>query len=243
MTKKKKNYLYIILMFLWVFLLFYTSLFLIKPDIEKIPYSNVIYDKNNIQIWEIIVDNNYRHQKLEFNEIPDFTKKSIIILEDKTFYQNNWIDFSALFRAIINNLSNKNVTQWASTISSQVIRNNYWLNSKRTFLIKIKEFYLSLALNINYSKDEILTNYLWNIYFWYLNYWIKSASNYYFWKDLQNLTNAEQIALLILPKNPKKYDPYKNRTDFKKRFISISDTLLKNNLVSKSEYESIINEK
>ncbi len=240
--KIKKIYKFLIILFFWFFVI-YLSIYFIKPDIEKIPYSKVIYDKNNIQIWEIIVDNKYRHQKLKFSEIPEFSKKSILILEDKNFYKNNWIDFVALLRATINNLSSGNIVEWASTISSQVIRNNYWLNEKRTFLRKFKEFYLSLALNKNYSKDEILTNYLWNIYFWYLNYWIKSASNYYFWKDLQSLTIAEQIALLVLPKNPKKYDPYTNKQEFKSRFKSIINTLKENKTISISEYNSILNEK
>ncbi len=242
LNKKEKKYKFIFLFF-FVFLLSYLSIFIIKPNINQIPYSTTIYDSNNIKIWEIITDNKYRHELLKFEEIPEFTKKSIINLEDKTFYQNNWIDYKALLRAIINNFSNTNTTQWASTISSQVIRNNYWLNSKRTFFIKLKEFYLSLALNKNYSKNEILTNYLWNIYFGYLNYWIKSASNYYFWKDLQNLTKAEQIVLISLPKNPKKYDPCKNRQEFKTRFKSVTTSLFKNKIITQEEYNSIINEK
>ncbi len=242
-TKKSKIYLHTILIFFSAFLLFYVSLFIITPDINQIPYSTLIYDTNNIKIWELITNNKYRHQKIQFEEITEFTKKSIINLEDKTFYQNNWIDYSAIFRAISNNFEAWNVVEWASTISSQVIRNNYWLNNKRTFLLKIKEFYLSLALNKHYSKDEILTNYLSNIYFGYLNYWIKSASNYYFWKDLENLTKAEQIALISLPKNPKKYDPYKNRQEFKTRFKSVTTSLLKNKIITREEYNSILNEK
>jgi len=242
LNKKIRKYKFIFLFF-FIFLLSYFSTFIIKPNINQIPYSTTIYDTNNIKIWEIITDNKYRHEKLDFEEIPKFTKKSIINLEDKTFYQNNWIDYLALIRAVRNNISNTQILEWASTISSQVIRNNYWLNAKRTFFIKLKEFYLSLALNKNYSKEEILTNYLWNIYFGYLNYWIKSASNYYFWKDLQNLTKAEQIALICLPKNPKKYDPYKNRQEFKTRFKSVTTSLFKNNIINEEEYNSIINEK
>lgn len=243
LNKKILNYKKIILIFFWViFILFLAWLYFIKPDIEKIPYSTIIYDENNIRIWEIIIDNKYRHEKIKFEEIPEFTKQVVISLEDKSFFSNIWIDFTALARALINNFSQKNI-QWASTISSQVIRNNYWLNEKRTFFRKFKEFYLALALNLNYSKDEILSNYLWNIYFWYLNYWIKSASNYYFWKELKNLTKAEQLALIILPKNPKKYDPYKNKYEFRTRFELIAKMLNENHIIDKKSYDSIINEK
>ena len=123
---KNKKYIIIFLLILSTFIIFHFSLFIITPDINQIPFSTTIYDSNNIKIWEIITDNKYRHEKLKFEEIPDFTKKSIINLEDKTFYQNNWIDYLALIRAIKNNISNTQILEWASTISSQVIRNNYW---------------------------------------------------------------------------------------------------------------------
>lgn len=241
--KFRINKLNISLFIFIVFFLSYLFTFIITPNINQIPYSNIVYDSKNIKIWEIIINNKYRHQKLEFNEIPEFTKSVIIDLEDKSFFKNSWIDYLALIRATLNNIKAWSIIEWASTISSQVIRNNYWLNENRTILKKFKEFYLSLALNKHYSKEEILSNYLWNIYFWYLNYWIKSASNYYFWKDLQNLTKAEQITLLSLPKNPKKYNPYINRLEFRNRFKEICNTLLKDKIINEIDYNEILNEK
>ncbi len=239
--KSKKWYIFIFLFFSFLFL--YISTLIIKPNIQKIPYSTIILDENDIRIWEIIKDKKYRHEKVEYSEIPDFSKKVIISLEDKTFYDNSWVDLKAIIRALINNFYYGKSIEWASTISTQVIRNNYWLNEERTYTRKLKEFYLAIALNNKYSKEEILSNYLSTIYFWYLNYWLKSASYYYFWKSLNNLTKAEQIALLSLPKNPKKYDPYTKKTEFKKRFKQINYTLLNKKLITQSEYESIINEK
>lgn len=64
---------------------------------------------------------------------------------------------------------------------------------------KIKEFIYALSLNKKYSKDKILNFYLNNIYFWYLNYWFESASIYYFWRNLENLTKAEILALATIP--------------------------------------------
>lgn len=241
LLKTKKYYLFFSIFF--VLLSFYFTLFLVKPNINQIPYSTVIYDTNNIRIWEIIKDNKYRHEKLEFIEIPEFTKNVVIFLEDKTFYSNSWIDYIAILRAFITNIKEWKVIEWASTISSQVIRNNYWLNEKRTITRKVKEFYLSIALNKKYSKEEIITNYLESIYFWYLNYWIKSASHYFFDKDIQNLTKAEQIGLIALPKNPKKYDPYTSRQEFKNRFEQICNKLLYNKVITKKEYEEIRSEK
>ena len=223
--------------------LFIISILLFPLKIKKINPSTVIYDKNNIEIAEIINDKKTRHRPIKIKNIPEFTKKAIVLMEDKNFYSNIWIDFSAIFRAIINNLKSDKKIEWASTISTQIIRNNYWLNEKRTYSKKIKEFYLALVLNAKYSKNQILELYLNNIYFWNLNYWIESASQYYFWKNLKNLTKAEQLALLIIPKNSNKFDPYKNKNNFQKRFKKIAIYLEKNKLFNKQELNNILTEK
>lgn len=234
---KKVNYIYLILITLII--TFIISLFIVPINLNHTNPSTIIYDQNNIEIWEIINDNKTRHRFTDIKSIPEFSKKAIIAIEDKNFYNNSWIDFSAIIRAIYNNIKSYDTIEWASTISTQVIRNSYWLNKKRTYLRKISEFYLALALNSQYSKDEILEYYLNNIYFWYLNYWISSASKYYFDKDLNNLTKAEQLALLILPKNPSKYNPYNNELNFKNRFDKIADFLNKQWLLNNIELESI----
>jgi len=235
-----KKYTLIIIIF---FLVFIISLILFKPNLNNVPNSTIIFDINSQKIWEILPQNNIRHEFIKISEIPDFSKKVIISIEDKNFYKNFWIDFYALFRSLKSNLLNWKISQWASTISTQVIRNSYWLNSDRTFLKKIIEFYLAISLNLHYSKDEILENYLNNIYFWNLNYGLNSASRYYFWKELKNLTKAEQIALLIIPKNANKYSPVKNRFNFYSRFKIIVNYLENNWIINKSEKQEIENEK
>ena len=238
---QKKIKIFFIIFFLII--IFIISLYIYPVEIKKINPSTIIYDVNNIEIGEIINNKKTRHRFIEIEKIPNFSKKAIILMEDKNFYNNSWIDFSAITRAIINNFKSDKKIEWASTISTQVIRNNYWLNEKRTYFRKLKEFYLALSLNKKYSKNEILEFYLNNIYYWNLNYWIESASNYYFWKKLNNLTKAEQIAILILPKNPNKYNPYKNISNFKNRFNKISNYLYNNWLIDKNELNSILSEK
>lgn len=240
---KIKKFLFIFGWFLFSIVLFYIFLpYFIPIKLKTIPNSKIIYDKNWIQIWEIIIDQKYRHIETPLYDIPDFIQKSVIAIEDKSFYQNDWIDYKALFRAWFINITNFKNLQWGSTISSQLVRMNYWLNQKRTFVKKIHEFTLSLALNKKFSKQQILEKYLNTMYFGYLNYGIQSASKYYFGKTLDNLTKSEMIALLVLPKNPSKYDPYKNYANFKKRYDLLVDYLNKNNIFPVSEYNNIKNE-
>jgi len=225
----KKNFIgktkiFWIILLSWI--IFYLNIWNIFPvEIKKIPESQIFFDKNWEKIWEKIFDKKFRHQKINFSEIPDFLKNSIIKIEDKNFYSNNWIDFLALLRAIKNNILEWKIIEWWSTISSQVIRNYFWLNKKRWFWKKFKEFFYAISLNQNYSKEEILEFYLNWIYFWFLNYWIENASEFYFWKELKNLTKAEQIALLVIPKNANKYNPIKNPEKFKERYEKILNFL------------------
>jgi membrane peptidoglycan carboxypeptidase len=214
---------------LWLFpVCLFLSTFFIPITLQEKPYSNVLYDAHGEEIGELIKDNAYRHRKGRIEDIPAFIKEAIITLEDKNFYVHRGVDLKGIWRALFNNISNTQTPQGASTLDTQVIRNMFWLNEKRAYKIKLKEFYYALVLNAHYTKDQILEYYLWNISFGYLNYGISSASHYYFWKNLEDLTKAEQIALLVLPKNPKKYDPYVSKDAFKTRFLSIAQTLLEN---------------
>lgn len=100
------------------------------------------------------------------------------------------------------------------------------------------------AIRLNYilSKEQILTQYLNRVGFGYMNYGLKSASIYYFDKEPRNLTKAEQIALLVLPKDPRKYDPYKQPKQFRARFELLTKTLVATNILSNDEGETIRNE-
>lgn len=236
----RKIFLIILAILTWIYLFI---VFLLPLNLNKLPYSTIIYDTNNIEIWEIVSDNKIRHRELEIDEIPDFYKKALILLEDKSFYYNNWISVKWLIRSTINNIKSKKVVEWGSTISAQLIRNNLWLNEKRDLSKKLLEFLYAMRLNWKLNKDEILKEYINSVYYGYLNYWLESAANYYFGKNSLNLTQAEQIALLILPKDSTKFDPYKNPKVFKERFDKICDYLKNNKLITDEENNLIKNEK
>lgn len=228
--------------FLFVWGIYFIFPYFIKVEIKNIPPSLVIYDENNTELWEIIAEWKYRHRNTKSEDIPEFLKEIFIAIEDRRFYWHSGIDYLWILRATKNNIVSQN-KQWASTLENQIIRNQYWLNEKRSYHLKIKEFIYSLALNKNYSKDEILTLYLNHINFWYLNFWVESAAHFYYHKSLQNLTQAEMIGLLTLIKNPNKFDPLKQRKNFENRFIIILNSLEKQWIISSTEKKLIWEEK
>lgn len=235
MNFKEKKYiipLIFLIIYLLIFVVFWKLIFGYKLD--EINYSTEVYDRNWIYLWEIQKD--YKYHKSS-NNYPEFLKKSIIAIEDKRFYYHNWIDLIAISRAFINNVSG-NSRQWASTIQSQIIR-NIQSNSKRDYKVKIDEFLKWYWLKYYYSKDEILDIYLNNINFEWNVSWFKSAWEYYFWKDINNLTKTQLIALITIINNPIHYSPYKNQANFKNRFNLLVKKLADEKVISWDDLDFI----
>lgn len=93
-----------------------------------------------------------------------------------------------------------------------------------------------------YSKEEILTQYIDRVDFGYLNYGLKSAAKYYFDREPKDLTKAEQIALLILPKDSKKYDPHRKPKSFRSRFETVVGMLVSQHILTPKEQNEVLNE-
>ena len=152
-------------------------------------------------------------RKFEINnsehKIPFLIKSSFISAEDKRFFQHNGIDLISLSRALISNIKSGYIKEGGSTITQQVARLIY-LNNDLSFQRKIKEFFLSLMLDLRFSKDQILKIYLNNIYLGSGAYGINEASQVYFGKLIDELTLSEIALITGLAPAPSIYSPYKN---------------------------------
>ena len=161
----------------------------------------LVQDRN----WEIITDKPNEFWYKSFSEInldSDFVK-NLIIIEDKNFYSHFWIDIFSKLWALKNNISSFRIVSGWSTITEQMIKNKYFVENKRSYLQKAREAFLALSFSAYYSKDEILEEYLQNIYLWKNNYWVSAAIEVYFQKEnLAALTQQEQVLLLSLVKYP-----------------------------------------
>lgn len=244
MIKHKKNI--IILSFLFLVMIYVTSPYLVRIKLENISNSSLIYDSNNIEIWEINSKNGFKHINLELKDYPDFLKKIVVNIEDKRFYYHNWIDYVSIFRAFFNNILWYK-KQWASTIETQIIKNNNIFSKKETqkrwYSKKIIEFLWALNLDKNYKKDELLQIYLNDTPFSSIYYWFASASRNYYKKDIKDTSKAEMIWLLTIINNPIKYSPISNYSNFRERFVLITNSLAENKIISNEEKKEILDEK
>ncbi|MDO4178857.1 MAG: PBP1A family penicillin-binding protein [Phascolarctobacterium sp.] len=177
-----------------------------------------------------------RRIPITFDKIPKHVRDAFIAIEDNRFYEHGGVDIRGTARALVSTLSGQEV-QGGSTITQQLAKNAF-LTQERSIKRKIKEAFIARELEKKYTKDEILTMYLNQIYFGHGTYGLQAASQFYFGKDCQNLDIAEAATLAAIPKSPNYYNPFGNREEAKKRRMLVIDQMVKYNLITKAQGEA-----
>ncbi len=140
-------------------------------------------------------------------EMPNSVIKAVLATEDRRFFDHWGIDLQGLTRAISQNMQAKSVVQGGSTLTQQLAK-NLFLTNERTVTRKIKEAYLALWLEANFSKKQILQLYLDRAYMGGNNFGIAAAAKFYFGKNIRNISLSESAMLAGLFKAPTKYAPH-----------------------------------
>lgn len=196
----------------------------------KIPNITLIKNAKGDVIGRIGIENR-EYETLD--KIPSKILKTIICVEDESFFSNCGISFKhTIFNFIKALFTNKKITG-ASTITQQLSR-NLFLSKRLSIIRKIKEAYLSFYLSFYFTKDQILEMYINYVYFGDNCYGIKSSSKHFFHKNLEDL-NTEEIAFLVaLIKGPSFY--LKNLTMALERKDYVLSRMFKTNIINSQEY-------
>lgn len=141
------------------------------------------------------------------SEIPQHLKDSFIAIEDERFYDHSGVDPKGIMSAAAENIKAGGIVRGASTITQQLVKNVYLTNEQK-FTRKIQEAYLSLQLERELSKDQILEAYLNRNFFGNNAYGVQEAAQTYFAKDVGDLTIAESALLAGVVKGSTQYQPY-----------------------------------
>ncbi|MBP3634837.1 MAG: PBP1A family penicillin-binding protein [Bacilli bacterium] len=221
---------------LFTFIYFYIRL---TPKLDLKKTNNIIlYDKNN----KVFFKGNGSKEWITLNLVDQDLIDATISIEDKRFYSHNGFDYIRIIKSMYNNIVNGNIVEGASTISQQYARNLY-LTFERNWSRKIKEAWLALKLEINYSKDEILEGYLNTINYGNGVMGIQNAARYYFNKSAENLSLAESSMLAGIPGSPQEYSPINNEKSAKARQKVILDSMVKNGYITEEESNEAYNTK
>ena len=175
-------------------------------QITKSDKTSYIYDKDGALITTF-AGMEYRDWA-NIDEIPDMLKNALIAIEDVRFYKHDGVDYKRLFSAVINTLRNAD-THGGSTLTQQLIKNKV-LSSEQSYKRKIKEAYLALELEQEFTKDQILEAYMNDVGLGGSNYGFKTAAMDYFGKEMQELTIRECAMLAGLVQKPYNTNPRLN---------------------------------
>ena len=200
----------------------------------KPPEATVIYDYKGRPFGDIALQRRYY---VSLDKIPAHTRYAFISAEDKNFYKHFGVDPIAVLRALITNISSKDIRQGASTITQQLAR-NLFLTPERSLTRKIKEALLAIKIEREFSKDKILELYLNYIYLGQGAYGVEAASRIYFGKSVKDLTVDESAVLASLPKAPTKYNPFRNPERILERRNYVLSRMLEDGYITQEEYET-----
>lgn len=165
-----------------------------------------IYDSNNELIANVFEENRLY---VPFDEIPVRVVEALVAIEDTAYFEHSGVNYEAIIRAIIKDIKAGKLVEGASTLTQQLVK-NLALSSEKKIERKIKEIVLSIKLETELSKEEIIERYLNHVYFGHGYYGIKTAAQGYFRKNLNELSLKEIAMLVGLPKAPSSYDPTKH---------------------------------
>lgn len=200
-----------------------------KDKIEENPISKLVSEKEAGEKY------------IKIDEVPKYYIDAVVAVEDHRFYSHGAVDYIAILRAIVRNITNKKMLEGGSTITQQVANNLYFINedSDSPLLRKIAEIFISNDLEKEYGKDKILEIYINSIYFGEGYYGIKEACNGYFDKEPIDMTLDEATMLAGIPNAPSVYNPVANIDLAKDRQGKVISSMVEYGYLSQEEADNI----
>ncbi|MBQ0025178.1 MAG: transglycosylase domain-containing protein [Bacteroidales bacterium] len=187
---------------------------------------------------------------VQYEDLPEHIVNAAIATEDARFRKHSGIDFRGLARVGVKTLLMGDSSQGGgSTITQQLAKTLFPRESIESripggkyfkmLVIKMKEWITAVKLERNYTKDEIVTMYLNQIFFGGNAYGIKSAARTFFAKDTRELTVEEGACLVGMVNKPTRYNPVINPEQSLKRRNHVIHQMCKYGYLSKAERDSL----
>lgn len=217
-------------------------------DVSPTGYLSKVYDSDGIEIETLAASGANRTYKT-LDQIPTDLQHAFVAIEDERFYTHNGIDIKGIARAVYTTILNKfDFSQGASTITQQLLKNNYFTtwtseSSKMDKVNrKIQEQYLAVQLEKITTKDDILENYLNSINLGQNTLGVESASQRYFNKTVSDLTLSECAVIAGITQNPSKYNPISHPEDNASRRKKVLDHMLEQGYISQKAHDEALND-
>lgn len=210
-------------------------------------YLTTILDKDEKVVDTLYVTESNRIY-VDLEDIPKELQEAFIAIEDSRFYSHHGIDPKGVLRALSHGITSGNFSQGASTITQQLLKNNVftdWMDEENIYdkvCRKIQEQYLALRLEQKYSKEWILESYLNTINLGGGTRGVQVAAQYYFGKDVSELSLAECALIAGITKNPTAYNPLNYPEESVGRQHLVLAAMLRQGDISQEEYDVAVSE-
>ncbi len=180
----------------------------IKDLSGNIGGSITYYDRTGkVILWQDY--NDLKRTPVATGEMSPYIKQATVAIEDKGFYHEGAFDVRGIMRAAVHDaVGGGGGVQGGSTITQQLVKLNQNWTGNRTVTRKVKELILSVELERQYSKDDILTGYLNIAPYGGLDYGVETAAQDYFHTSAKDLTLPEAAMLAAIPQSPSYYSPF-----------------------------------
>lgn len=219
------------------------------PDISEeniMPdgYPSIIYDANGKKVQKLMGINANREYK-KITEIPECVQDAFVAIEDARFYKHSGVDLQGILRAVFSALSDEKMTQGASTITQQLLKNQvFGGGNEKSFFgkisRKIQEQSLAIKLESTIDKKKILEYYLNTINLGQNTMGVETASKRYFGKSVSKLTVSEAAVLAGITQNPTEYNPITEQQNNEAKRKIILKNMLDQEYITEDEYEEAL---
>lgn len=179
-------------------------------------------------------------KRLKLAEISDHTEKALISSEDKSFYGHEGFSITGILGAVVNNLTGD--AGGGSTLTQQLVKNTL-LSSEQSFLRKYQELFMAIAVEQQYTKEEILDMYLNSVYYGEGAFGIDEAAHVYFNKPASELSLAESSMLIGVLPAPGAYSPVNgDPVKAKSRQAYVLNRMVEDKIITDTERKAAIAE-
>lgn len=208
----------------------------IPDDLNKIALSNptLIYADDG-QVVKVLAD----REVVPLDQVSQDYVNAVLVMEDKDFYQHHGFSKRAFLRAFYANLKSLDVREGGSTITQQLSKNLYF-GFERSWLRKIKEVFVALQIEQQFSKQEILEAYINQINFGSGVYGVELAAQTYFAKHADELNLAEVAMMAGIPRWPSRYNPYTNEAVAKERQALVLRRMLEEGFITEEQRQAAL---
>lgn len=206
------------------------------PEIPDLPQTTFVYadDGSLLAKFHAEID----RTEVSLTSLPEHLSSAVIAAEDEDFYEEGGVSVPGIMRALMVNLSTRSLQQGGSTITQQFVKNRI-TGTELSLARKAREAILAQKLSRIYSKEDILTAYLNDVYFGEGAYGIEAAARTYFGIHASDLNVGQAATLVGLIPAPERFDPIDHPKKARVRRDLVLDRMVELRYITRTVADSI----